>query len=224
MSQVPFPRPDTFLADDWTFLVFLLCLILVAWSRNSDPGNISRLWHNAFNIRLMRQDMREETQHRRSKLAHFINFCLILGLLVYYTGSEKIAQHYPHLHGVLLYSILVLGIAVLYQFKGLVIQYITHLASNDFTLSEYRYSLFLLNRIAGLILIPSALLASYSDPDHARWYVLSGFGLFGIVLLYRWFRGVQNAFRSNIPSFYIFFYICTLEFLPLAAAAKAISL
>jgi len=88
------PRPDLLLAEDWTFIVFLSCFSLMAWSRLYEPGQLRRMMNSAFNIRLMRQEMREETQHRVTRLVYFSIFCMMGGMVLYY-GIALSGVHLP---------------------------------------------------------------------------------------------------------------------------------
>lgn len=218
---VPFPRPESHLADDWTFLVLLFSLILLAWVQVSEPGQFRKLALNAFNIRLMRQDMREEVQHKRSRAAFMIHAVLSAGLLVYFALISFADDRLP-IKGPLLFALVSAAIAVAGLLRNLQITLTMHLVDGDYSLSEYRHSTFLLWRLCGLLMLPILMLAAYLDLEKASFAIACGLGLIACLFLYRWARGVIHALRAGVPPSYIFFYICTLEILPLLAGAKAI--
>jgi hypothetical protein len=217
----PFPRPDGNLAEDWTFVVFLICLSLLAWQQISEPGQLRRHLHNAFNIRLMRQEMREESQRRRTRFVYQLNFLLLSGLILYFAITGFTDARFP-VGGILLYLLLVGTIALLYAVRYIQINAVMTLLNGDFTLSEYRYSLFLLIRIGGNLLLPITLLAAYLSFETSGILVITGLSVLLLLLVYRWFRGLINALRVGLSAYYIFFYICTLEILPLLLGAKAL--
>lgn len=217
------PRPDLLLAEDWTFIVFLSCFSLMAWSRLYEPGQLRRMMNSAFNIRLMRQEMREEAQHRVTRLVYFSIFCMMGGMVLYYGIALSGVHLPPDAPGLVVYIILTGSLALLYLGKAIMIRLVSLIAGGDFSLSEYLYSMNHLNQVAGLALIPFMLLTCYYTPDLARWTFAGAIVIFGALLVYRWLRGTIHALRAGVPSFYIFFYLCTLEILPLAVAAKAIA-
>jgi hypothetical protein len=218
----PIPRQELLLAEDWMFFVFLLCILLITWSRLSEPGQLRRMLNSAFNIRLMRQEMREETQHRYTRIIYLIVFSFMAGMCIY-SAIRVIAPNLsPGINPALFYLALSAAVGVVYIGKSLVVRLISHIAAGDFSLSEYLYSLLHLNQVSGILLLPMMLVVAYSNQKTAS-AVLAGAGvMLGLMLLYRWFRGVTNALSSGVPLFYIFFYLCTLEILPLLVIAKAI--
>ena len=162
-------------------------------------------------------------QHRQTRLVYFSIFSMMGGMVLYY-GIALSGVHLPvNAPGMVVYIILSGSVALLYLGKGIVIRLTSFIAGGDFSLSEYLYSMNHLNQVAGLAVIPFMLLTSYYTPGLARWTFAGAVAVFGVLLLYRWLRGTIHALRAGVPSFYIFFYLCTLEILPLAVAAKAIA-
>jgi hypothetical protein len=218
----PIPRQELLLAEDWMFFVFLLCILLITWSRFSEPGQLRRMLNSAFNIRLMRQEMREETQHRYTRIIYLIVFSFMAGMCIYATVRLAAPSLAPDIDPALFYLVLSASVGLIYLGKSLVVRLISHVAAGDFSLSEYLYSLLHLNQVAGILLLPMMLVVAYSDQKTASVVLTSAAGMLGLTLLYRWFRGVISALGNGVPMFYIFFYLCTLEILPLLVIAKAI--
>jgi hypothetical protein len=65
------------------------------------------------------------------------------------------------------------------------------------------------------------IILAYSPKIWISPFIGAALGLYAIMIFYRMLRGFVNAAGSGVPVFYIFFYICTLEILPLAVGMKA---
>jgi len=222
MDLAPLPRSSSILAEDWTFLPILFCLAMVAYGKYFEPRQINRIWSSIFNVRLMRQEMREETQHRRASVLYFLLFTFSLALLLQYASADRLQHTLGQVHGSLVFVMLSLFVALVYLVKGAVTHVVSHLAAGDFSLTEYRYSFYLINQLAGLLLFPLAVLAAYSDPKWSQIALIAAFCVLSALISYRWLRGIIHAIQKGVPVFYIFFYICSLEFLPLALFASFI--
>ncbi|MCC6601423.1 MAG: DUF4271 domain-containing protein [Crocinitomicaceae bacterium] len=216
------PRPATQLAEDWMALVFLCSLAVLAWTRVSRPARFAHVWRAAFNIQLMRQGVREESSTPVEYYLLSGNFALLLALMIYL--SLKLYGISPWgWSGYGLFIVIFIAVAAIYMIKKAGILLIRWLALGDYGLVEYQYNLGLLNRLSGMVLLPFVLIATYSPLNATPALLFCAFIVFLVVFLYRISRGVINAFGSGVNLFYIFFYICTLEFLPLLVLYRALT-
>lgn len=216
-------RPDHQLAEEWMFPVFLLSLVILAFLNYSSPARLRHTWKSVFSPRYMRQVIREESNVPKEYFLLVLNFILLTSLLLY--GFFKIkAISFFGLSEFALYASLCGSLLLLYPAKTFLISVVSWVINGDFGLAEYRYWIILLNRFVGILLLPVVLLAMYLPIHHAATVVFTGLFLLGAVYLYRLSMALINALRSDIGVFYIFFYICTLEILPLVVFTKLILL
>jgi len=212
-------RPAVNLSEDWMILVFLFCLVTIAYTRRMHPMRISRLWNSAWNVRILRQAIREEPNTPRANFLFNVSFYMMTALVIFlavkFYGIEPFG-----LSGLGLYMVLLLAVIAAYGLKMAGIRVVQVMADGDFGLSEYEYNVFLINRVIGLFLLPVTLFLAYSPISIIRPFALSAVILFAAMMLYRMLRGLVNASSSGVPVFYIFFYICTLEILPLVVCLK----
>ena len=110
--------------------------------------------------------------------------------------------------------------AALYFFKGVIITVIKFVVGSDYSLSEYRINTFLLNRVAGLLLLPFSIAAAYLDIDSVRIVLIGALIVMLLFVAFRLVRGIAGALENGVSPAYIFLYICTLEILPFAVMAK----
>ena len=70
------------------------------------------------------------------------------------------------------------------------------------------------------VLLPLMLFATYAQPGTARVLLAAALALIGVAYIGRIVRSVMLALRTHAPLFYIIFYLCALEFLPIAVLAR----
>ncbi|MEY3397417.1 MAG: hypothetical protein RL220_11 [Bacteroidota bacterium] len=214
-------RPLYHLAEDWMILVFTASLLILTWGKLRSFTRFSRTFSAAVNIRIMRQVAREETSLVRHHLLQTLVFVALSSLIIY-----LILAYYqitiPYLSGALLWVSLCLAMAMVYFGKTGVIAIVRHLAGGDFGLEEYQFNVFLVLRIFGVVLLPAAVLMAYLPVQWFPMALISIAILAASAFLFRLGRGVVNSLRLGISPFYIFFYICTLEILPLLVVYRAL--
>jgi hypothetical protein len=217
------PRTPVNLSEDWMILVFLFALVALAYTRRLYPARLERLWRSTWNIRALHQAIREEPNTPRASLffniSFYLTFSLVLFLVIKFFGNEPLGYS-----GLGLYAIILGTIMGIYLLKTIGIHVVQILADGDFGLMEYKYNVFLINRMIGLMLIPFALFLAYAPTTEVQPALWAALSVSGVMIIYRIMRGLINALSMGVPPFYIFFYICTLEILPLAVCFKAFSL
>ena len=91
---------------------------------------------------------------------------------------------------------------------------------NDFR--EYLFNMDNFNRAAGIVLFPIVALIAYSPFENPMIAVF--LGVFTVVGFYLMLlkRGISILLKKQFPIFYLFLYLCTLEFLPLLLIYKIV--
>jgi hypothetical protein len=206
------------LSEDWMIVIFLFSLLGIAYNRSVHPARILRLWKGMWNVRSMRQSMREDPNTPRSNLLFNITYYANTALIAY--AAVKLYRPELSLHGIMLYVILIAVLMGVYFLKQITIYAVGLLSDGDFSLDEYGYHVFLTNRLLGLILFPMAALIVYFPIYQAEYILLAGVGIVILFIAYRIIRSLLTALESGVTPFYILFYICTLEILPSALGIK----
>ena len=208
-------RPQPNLFEDWMVAVFLLVLGLLAYVRTVYQRRLNRLVNATFRIQILRQMMREELVFSHpSSVLMFLNFSLISGLLLYQTANF-FGLSIGVAHGFRTYLLWVCGVLVFYALKALLINFLRWIFRDGGVLREYLFEIFLLNKIANLVLLPTVILLTFLNISMAG-YVLAGIGIFlGVLLLFRIFTGLKTAATYHVSGVYIILYLCALEIAPL---------
>jgi hypothetical protein len=207
------------LSEDWMFLIFLFALVSLAYTRVVHPARISRLWNSMWNIRTMRQSLREEPNTPRANFLFNMTYYLLAALIVY-AAIKCFRPEISMRFGSMFYPLLVLAVFLIYLIKRITLRAISILGDGDFSLSEYEFSVFLTNRTLGIILLPFTAAIVYFPVYQAQTIITASILLVFAAVLYRLIRSLLTAAESGVSPFYILFYICTLEILPTALGIK----
>ncbi|MEY2765075.1 MAG: hypothetical protein RLZZ205_1499 [Bacteroidota bacterium] len=217
----PTIRPAIHFFEDWMVIVLLVLLSMSAYFNVVYPTKMKNVFKAFRSDIAMRQFMREETNVPRPYLFLTFQHALLMGLMwVLFYQSFIHADILPW--WVSLTS--ALCVLVIYGLKWISFQLVKWFSEGDYTLSEYQYRTFATNRLLAILLYPLIILAALSSIQQAYFYVGGIAVIIGLLIAWRILKGAWVAFTNNVPIFYIFFYICTLEILPVLIGVKLIQL
>lgn len=210
------PLDQSFAPEPWMAAIFILAAVVFAWIRNNYPNRFDRLFKSAMNVRMMRQNMREESafSHRASLLLSVL-FVLVAALIfcrahVYFHWSAF------HFSGVGLYATYCAIILSVYGFKTAIAEWVSAWSEGDFSMTEYLYSMYTYLKLGGILLLFPALLLTYGGAVAVMPALILSVLIFAVLLVLRTFRGVQGALQARVNGVYIILYLCGLEIMPFA--------
>lgn len=217
----PTLRPPIHFFEDWMVIVLLVLLSLMAYFNVVYPTKMKNVFKAFRSDIAMRQFMREETNIPRPYLFLTFQHAVLMGLLwVLFYQAFIYSTALPW--WVSLVS--ALSVLLMYGLKWISFQLVKWFSEGDFTLTEYQYRTFATNRLLAILLYPLIILAALSSIQHAYIYIGGTAIVIGLLISWRILKGAWVAFTNNVPLFYIFFYICTLEILPVLIGVKLIQL
>ncbi len=217
----PILRPPIHFFEDWMVVVLLVLLSLMAYFNVVYPTKMKNVLKAFRSDIAMRQFMREETNIPRPYLFLTFQHAVLMGLLwVLFYQAFIYSTALPW--WVSLVS--ALSVLLIYGLKWISFQLVKWFSEGDFTLTEYQYRTFSTNRLLAILLYPLIILAALSSIQHAYIYIGGTAIVIGLLISWRILKGAWVAFTNNVPLFYIFFYICTLEILPVLIGVKLIQL
>ncbi len=217
----PILRPPIHFFEDWMVVVLLVLLSLMAYFNVVYPTKMKNVLKAFRSDIAMRQFMREETNIPRPYLFLTFQHAVLMGLLwVLFYQAFIYSTALPW--WVSLVS--ALSVLLIYGLKWISFQLVKWFSEGDFTLTEYQYRTFATNRLLAILLYPLIILAALSSIKHAYIYIGGTAIVIGLLISWRILKGAWVAFTNNVPLFYIFFYICTLEILPVLIGVKLIQL
>ncbi|HPF90480.1 MAG TPA: DUF4271 domain-containing protein [Flavobacteriales bacterium] len=214
----PLPASDSLrstdlLSAEWVTFLLLLLLTLMAVIQFGSPRKWRSLGRSMFSMRLGRQALREEMDLQDRS---FLGLLFIGGALLALFAWQALVLHgwtgtYATLLGLVL--VVVLGHYVLLRLLGAMLRI-------DAGMQEYIYTGFLLFILAGPVLLPLVVGIAYR-PEWRSGTVAVGVVLLGLLLVYRWLRGVWIGLGEGVPLRYIILYFCAAELMPVLLAVHA---
>jgi hypothetical protein len=206
---------------DWLTLLLFTGVLIFATIRYNYTKYIKHLFTSLINyptaVRLW-QESNYPASHAAYRLdvIFFLAFSIFVYQILRFFELSKTSNNLSFfaivLGGVLLYFF---GKKLLYQVLGLLFE----------TKNETREFLFNMDntfRALGLVLLPLIALVSFSPTQNPVILIITGISIvfifYGILLQ----RGVFILLRKQFSIFYLFLYLCTLEFLPLLLIYKIV--
>ncbi len=208
-------------STDWLTVLIFLCLAIFATMRYAYQKYMGHLFLSVFNyttsVRML-QEKKYPVIHGafRLDIIFYITFSLFIFQLLNLIKWEN-AITSPS------YFFIILGLVFLYYLiKKLLYLFIGLLFESVAETREFLFNMDNVNRILGLILLPVVILISFSPLASPVFIVFSGLTIaiiFNLLLLQ---RGVFILLKKQFSIFYLFLYLCTLEFLPLLLIYKVV--
>ena len=200
--------------NDWITILVILALILFASVRVAYSNYIAHLFQSLISYSTSFRLFRE----RNYPLSHG---AFRLDIIFYFTFSifiyqiinafklelinENLAFYATGLGLVLGYFILK---KIIYSVVGLVFESVSET-------SEYLFNMDSFNRTLGIVLFPVVVLINYYPAENPVFMVVIGIFVVGVFYAFLLQRGIFILLRKQFSIFYLFLYLCTLEFLPL---------
>jgi hypothetical protein len=158
--------------------------------------------------------MREELlfSHRAS-LVLFTHFIGMTALIIY-AALNYYDLVTEEMTGLTLYLSILLVLLGLYLLKFGFMGVLKWLYQDKGLLREYRFEVFTVSKILGLMFLPLALISVSVNVGKLEWVFPLAALLFVVSFVFRTVQGLAMSFSYNVSRIYIILYLCTLEILP----------
>lgn len=218
----PILRESPNLYEAWMLPVLLLIFSLIAYVRVAYGKRFNRLFSSLWRLQILRQVMREELvfSHRASILLHF-NFVLVAALTLF-SWMTITNRRLFNLDGFLLYASLAGIVASIYIVKLIFYSILRRVFKDPGIIREYLFEVFLINKAAGILLLPFiiGLVIANISKAHALILIIAISAF--IFIVFRFIQGLRLSMDYKVSGIYIILYLCTLEILPFLVLTKAV--
>jgi hypothetical protein len=215
------PREITYPGTDWLTIILFLAFVLLASVSAGFSKYISSLYQSLINYPTAFRMFREKNYSIlhgafRLEVLFYIIFSIFIFQIIVLASSNNSMFNYLVLGKTFLAVVLYfLGKKLLYRVMGSI--FIDAADTNEFLFNLDNF-----NRGAGIVLFPIVALIAYFPSESPMIAVFLGVFttlVFYIILLK---RGISILLKKQFPIFYLFLYLCTLEFLPLLLIYKIV--
>lgn len=209
------------LDNDWLTIVLLLAFVLLVSVRAGFQKYIGNLFHSVVNYSTSFRMFNEKNySFLQGALRLEVLYYIVFSVFIY---QVQLFQHVVNANrGLILFGKTVGFIVLYYLLKKLIYWFIGIVFNSNQETSEFLFNLDNYNRAASIVLFPVVALIAYYPSGNPRFIVFLGIiavGFFYIMILR---RGALILLRKQFSIFYLFLYLCSLEFLPLLLIYKIV--
>lgn len=209
-------------SQDAIFYTVLMLFFLLGVIRIS----FSKYFHDLFtaflNPTLSQRQLKDQlSQTPIPSLLLNVFFAISTGTFIFLLLKQ---YHYFEVSNpIYLIPIFILLIAVIYLFKYIFLRLSAWLFGFTDLLSNYIFTLFLINKIIGIVLLPCILFIAFAPPNWASASISCSLVFISSMLIYRYVRA-YGLVRHHISfsKFHFFLYLCGFEIAPVLILGKVV--
>lgn len=208
---------------DWLFYYIMGLLLFFGVLRISYPRYLNDLFRFFFRTSLRVNQIREQlVQSGLQSLLFNIYFAFSFGVYVfllatYFKASIKTEEW-------LLPFAATLSLLLLYAGKYLFLKVSGWLMNINAATETYTFIVFLINKVAGIVILPFLVIISFSPFYITRVVVTLSLALVAGLFLYRFLRAYQPVQAEvKVSRFHFFVYLLAIEVAPLLVIYKVLS-
>jgi Domain of unknown function (DUF4271) len=211
--------PDT----DWIFYFFCVCLIYLALIRMAFPKYFQDLFRVFFNSSLRQKQIREQLiQEPLPSLMLNIFFFFSGGLFLYFlAGNYSYTKAYAPWLALGFCILLLIGV---YLVKFITLRFMGWIFGKQSDAEIYAFIVFMVNKMAGLALLPIAIVLAFSGARDTQPVITLGIIVLSILLVYRMIRAyaaINKSLKINQLSFLLF--VIAFEAVPIMLLYKVLN-
>ncbi len=207
-------REKNIFNTDWVTILFVLALILFASIRGSYSKYIGYLFQSLVSYSTSFRLFREKNysiSHAafRLDLIFYFTFSLFLYQVVEVFQLELVNDN------LLFFAVSIVVVTGYFILKKMAYYFIGLVFESVSETNEYLFNLDNFNRTVGIVLFPVVVLINYYPYENPVFMVVAGIFIVTVFYAFLLQRGILILLRKQFSIFYLFLYLCTLEFLPL---------
>ncbi|MFT7589184.1 MAG: hypothetical protein ACI959_001401 [Limisphaerales bacterium] len=218
----------TFTRDDRNstrvFLILSAMLILLAFIRTQFEKNLRDLWGALINLNIAQQFHREnELSYTMQNFLLQLLFMMAFGLWIT-LALARLGKPIIGVNEWASFGIALLVIVIIFLTREIIRQFIARVFKLEALFSFFSFHIYILNGIAGIVLIPLLFLLAFSDSTYSELAFYASLGVLFILFLWRSIKGMQLGLENTGNSrLHFILYICTLEIAPIMVGFRFIS-
>ena len=209
--------------EDWMAAILLFSALLFTYIRFGFQKRLQQIFRSFLSDQYINQLNREGNLFaERISFPLFINYLVIFPLF-FYLINKTLFNFLQQNTGWEIYIKILLITLLIYVGKIFFIRIIGFIFNTVKEATDHLLIIFIFNQMIGLILLPFLVFIAYSGLS--VWFAYMLIVLILLIYIYRIIRiALFGLANSKFSKFYLFLYLCTIEFLPLIILAKILSI
>jgi len=215
------PRETSYPNADWLTAILFFSFVLLTSVSAGFSKYIGTLFQSLINYSTSFRMFREKNYSFlhgafRLEVLYYIIFSVFVFQIIVFASSGNALFRF------LIYAQTLGAVIVYFLVKKLSYKTLGSIFIGAADTSEFLFNMDNFNRGTGIILFPIVALIAFYPSEDPLIAVLAG--VFTIVVFYIMLlkRGISILLKKQFPIFYLFLYLCTLEFLPLLLIYKIV--
>lgn len=208
----------------WVMALIVLSVMIIGYLFSAFHSRFNSVVKAFFTTRFANELAREEySLTHPASIFLSINFLLTCSLFILQLISSNAVLTPLSEMNFVSFLVVILCVVAVYLVKILSLKILGFVFDKAHVASEYAFSIFLVNQILGIGLIPIIIFISYGKQSFENIFIYAGLALMTVAFCIRVGKGAVSALASGkVTLFYLFLYLCTLEILPLLLGYKLI--
>jgi hypothetical protein len=223
-------KPDSIVARqrephtyNWLFGIFIILMVLFVWIKTFYNKFFATLTGAISSYHMSAKLFQEKNvlSHRVSTVLNFI-YLIIFSIFIFEL-FEYLDIFHARLSSLNIF-LLILNIVMIYAVARTLLLRLTGFLFLERSLfAAYIHSSYVVNKGLGIVLFPVVIMAHYFPIRLIPVILFLGVAVFSIAFILKCIRAYQIIIRKDVLLFYLFIYLCTLEFLPLLLGYKFVT-
>ena len=204
----------------WLFVVIVLATALISLFLHHKQIHLVELLQSAIDHRAMDRMLRDANLTHNVDQAPIAPLMLIpVSLVCFYSFVPQTSNLWTN---ILQYLIVLVACLAVYYARNGIIRFLGNAFENPEAVHTYLSSNYIYHLLYGIAATALAFFVFYTDQVGQTFlYIL--FGILALLFLMRFLRGMQLILtNSKTQKFYLFYYLCILEIVPIIIAAKVV--
>lgn len=206
-------------STDLIFYVLIFIIFFLALIKSSFPKYFSSIFSLSFQA-TFRQTQTREQMSQNFFPAFMLNVLFILSGGLFIT---LVAEFYKwtliSFWQLFIYSATILGI--IYSVKYFVLVFTGWVFNAPDSAAEYRFIVFLINKLIGILFIPILFIITYSNNEIKKIVITVALCIAILLLALRYLVSLARIRKNlNLTAFHFFIYLCAIEIMPLLIIYK----
>jgi len=204
---------------DWMVGVVIFVGLLFAWIRMIYGKYIGMLMQSAVNFFTARR-VYEEANMVRGRVFLLLNIIFFINIGVFAQQCAGLFDFkLDNTSGFVQFGIFSLSFFAFYLIKTIILKILDFIFDTR-AFGAYNFNIYLYNKVYGLILLPFIAVIPFVSENLVEKLVWVGMAIFVLFYIFTLFRGLRICIKNRVSIFYLFFYLCALEILPLLTIYK----
>jgi hypothetical protein len=208
-------------SNDWFTYAFLLTLIIIVFVKNTTKKYFSLLFQSITSFLASSRMYREQNISLMQGSAVMELFYLLVMALFGFQVSQSLGIRLP-MSDFLVFLIFLAVIFLFFQAKNLMYKLLGIFGETISDTREYLFNVQNHNKVLSILLWPLVAFIAWLPLRNQHVFVVTGLVLTTFFYLFYLIRGTRILIKKQYSIFYLFLYLCTLEFLPLLLFFKVV--